>query len=94
MTTPEILTNYTEQSGCFIWNGAKNGGRYGGYGVARVNGKLIRVHRFVCELFKGKIKPGNVVMHGCDNPACINPKHLKQGTQLRNVRDCIKKGRR
>lgn len=94
MTTRHILQNYTPVNGCFIWNGAKNGGKYGGYGVVRHKGKLHRVTRLVYRWFKGSIKPGNVIRHECDTPACINPKHLKQGTQARNVMDAIKKGRR
>lgn len=28
-----------------------------------------------------------VIMHTCDNPRCINPKHLKLGTGLDNILD-------
>jgi DNA invertase Pin-like site-specific DNA recombinase len=32
-------------------------------------------------------------MHICDRPGCINPKHLKIGTQKDNMADAAKKGR-
>jgi transposase-like protein len=34
-----------------------------------------------------------VIMHTCDNPSCINPSHLKIGTQIDNIKDRVKKGR-
>lgn len=39
------------------------------------------------------INKGNVVMHTCDNPNCVNPKHLIEGTQQDNVADRESKGR-
>lgn len=36
---------------------------------------------------------GLVVMHSCDTPACIEPKHLKLGTVADNNRDMAQKGR-
>jgi hypothetical protein len=35
-----------------------------------------------------------VAMHLCDQPWCVNPDHLKIGTQQENVQDCVAKGRR
>ena len=35
----------------------------------------------------------DVVRHTCDEPACVNPKHLIKGTQKENVRDAIERNR-
>jgi hypothetical protein len=38
-------------------------------------------------------EPGMDICHRCDNPPCINPAHLFEGTRLENVRDMILKER-
>ena len=53
-------------------------------------------HRLVyCEANNLSLQDikGLVVRHKCDNPRCINPKHLLLGTQAENIRDRVKRGR-
>ena len=35
----------------------------------------------------------NYVMHRCDNPACVRPGHLKEGTHKENTKEAYEKGR-
>lgn len=67
---------------------------YGQYQL-RDNGKKIRfrLHRLSYEVYNGIIPEGMVVRHTCDNPPCINPKHLLVGTNADNVRDRVSRGR-
>ena len=73
-------------------------GRMGrGYGSSTIQtgGKdySVRAHRIAFEQAWGiTLKPGEVVMHTCDNPPCINPLHLQRGTQSKNVQDAKSKG--
>lgn len=81
--------------GCWIWIGAKGGSRagYGVIGRGRRGQGLVYAHRASWELHKGQIPDGLEVLHKCDNPACVKPKHLFLGTQTDNMRDCAAKGR-
>lgn len=58
-----------------------------------MNGKRIYAHRAAYLLANGVLSDGLKVCHSCDNPLCINPRHLFLGTQGDNVRDCKQKGR-
>lgn len=80
-----------DKSKCIIWRGTKD---KDGYGRVCINHTTeIRAHRLSYLLFKGKLDKKLMVCHTCDNPSCINPKHLFLGTALDNNRDAIKKGR-
>lgn len=63
------------------------------YGQIQRNGKPTRAHRAAYELYIGPIPQGVYVLHECDEPLCVNPKHLFLGTSQDNTDDMVSKGR-
>jgi len=79
-------------SGCSEWFASLNPAGYGLF-WDKNNGKMVLAHRFSYELFVGEIPKGLLVRHDCDNPKCVNPKHLRLGTYADNAKDRKKRGR-
>ena len=51
-------------------------------------------HRLVYELEHDIIlTPEQLILHSCDNPGCVNPRHLRVGTHEENVKDRQSRGR-
>lgn len=76
---------------CWEWQGGKDACQYG-----RIHMKSRRhtlAHRYSYELHNGPIPNGLLVLHECDNPPCVNPKHLFLGTKIDNNADKSAKGR-
>ena len=62
-----------------------------GYPNLHRGGCTQNAHRYVYQLLKGEIPPGQVVRHTCDNKLCINPDHLILGTPQDNVNNYIER---
>lgn len=75
---------------CWNWIGSLN---HAGYGQFFYNGRPIVSSRYSWIMHHKEIPKGLFVLHKCDNPKCVNPKHLFLGTQIDNIKDCIKKKR-
>lgn len=76
--------------GCWNYTGYKN---EFGYGRFRAAGKKILAHRFCYQMKVGIIPDGMLVLHKCDNRACINPEHLYLGKDKNNAMDMAKRNR-
>lgn len=73
---------------CHIWMGAKNSD---GYGLFRSEFNL--AHRFIYFYHNPGQDTSLCVCHICDNPSCVNIKHLFLGTHQENMNDRDEKGR-
>jgi len=77
---------------CWIWQGVAN--KTTGYGQAYVDKKRLKAHRLVYEIFVGPIPHGLHVLHSrqCISRLCVNPNHLRCGTNKENMEDKIAMG--
>lgn len=85
----------TERRGydeCWPWLGETNNKGYGriAFGNTR-NRRRVFAHHASLQIHG--ITVSGVVMHSCDNPNCVNPSHLRMGTQADNLADMRRKHR-
>lgn len=79
------------EKGCHLFMGHRNEDGYGRIGKGQ---SLVYVHREVFKDHNPNVEILGVIMHTCDMPNCVNPKHLIHGTQADNIADMVAKGRR
>lgn len=74
---------------CWLWQGKPS---TSGYGTVSYQGKYIGAHRIAWFLVFGKM-PNLNILHSCDNPICVNPTHLRNGTNVENIADKVLRNR-
>jgi len=85
-----FFTKVRKTKGCWYWTAGKFADGYGAFGL---DNKTQRAHRVSWIIYNGRIPKGLCVLHRCDNPSCVNPKHLWLGTNSDNMHDRDRKKR-
>lgn len=98
-TIPEDATHFRERflekvekdapGGCWEWTAYKTSGGYGGFWTQSGDK---HAHRISYRMYVGPIPDDLVVRHLCHNRTCVNPDHLRVGTQAANIQDSIERG--
>lgn len=89
MLLREALSSSTDE--CVLWGGTI---KHDGYGLLKVRTDHWRAHRAVCLIAHGEPPhKGWFAMHACNNPTCVNPRHLQWGSPQDNSTHMAKSGR-
>ena len=86
-----VMPEPPPQDGCWDWRGHLQGNGYGWIN-SRVYGSVY-AHRVSHDIFNGPVPPGLHVLHSCDRPICVQPRHLSAGTHAQNMREALERGR-
>lgn len=78
-----------DDDSCWLWVASCRNG-YGAFW----NGYMLEgAHCVSFQLSGGLLLPGQLVLHTCDTPGCVRPKHLYAGTNEDNNRDIVNRTR-
>jgi len=78
---------------CWLWLGATSG-RVGQASIYHpILKRAYQAYRISYEIKYGDIENGKHILHSCDNPTCVNPNHLRQGTHQENMKDMFDRNR-
>jgi hypothetical protein len=81
---------------CWLWKAARGRAGYGRLTKGGRSEGWYIASRLAWELTYGPIPDGMHVLHNCpggDNPTCVNPAHLRLGTDTDNSHDMVAKDR-
>jgi hypothetical protein len=73
---------------CWVWTGTLLSTGYGQMAIGAR--ERFSTHRLAWLLHTGK-SPDGQINHKCDNPSCVRPSHLYDGTQADNAKDAAER---
>lgn len=79
------------ETGCWEYSGTVH--NHKGYREIYWRGETYLAHRAAYLAWVSSDLGDLHVLHACDNPPCINPEHLRAGTNAENVGDRIERKR-
>ena len=85
---PAFFARLVLDGDCWIWTARTSNG----YGWFQDGPFSMYAHRFSCAAFNG-LRQDEFCLHACDTPLCVNPRHLRAGTQADNMQDVSLRGR-
>jgi hypothetical protein len=96
-----IIDQTDPVSNCWLFTIGLDKNGYGSFHISKnmiskykiTKKKMIYAHRFSYLIFNDFIPDNLNIRHMCNNPSCVNPFHLKVGTQKENMEDMVKAGR-
>lgn len=91
LSTPKerFWTHVNKTDTCWNWMGGRGGGRSRNYGMFNVYGRTITAHKYSWFLATGRRPDELLILHKCNNPLCVRPDHLYEGTVKDNMRDYL-----
>ena len=81
------------EDACWLWQGSRDPRGYGQLTISRISRTPLKAHRVAYALTHGAVPAGACILHACDEPQCVNPSHLRAGTQRENFPEAIQKKR-
>lgn len=78
----------TPDGECVRWIGARDTWGYGNFHVNTPAGpRTVKAHQAAYLIAVGELPAGKYLLHACDHPWCVNPAHLRPGTNSENIRE-------
>lgn len=87
-----FVGRFRESNGCWEWALKPAHAGYGRVGQSSAYRGERLTHRIALTIALNRCLRGNA-LHRCDNPPCLRPSHLYEGTQADNARDRDTRGR-